>query len=513
MQTRYPLVIVVVCGLLAGPAWTPVVEAAAAMKSELSVAQTFDPSRDLSPYSNLAVAGVDIRRHFIETLWEMDRQGNVQGLIVERWDFLSPTEWVLHLRKGLKFHDPKYGELTADDVKFQIDATTQRGESLKFILPKVIQDGRVEVVDRYTVRWKLAPPGTGSLPNWGTLIPVSAKAYIEGEGKEAFALHPIGTGPYRFVEMVPNQRIVGEVFKDYWRQLPGFERIVWRIIPDPFTVKSEFLAGGIDVWQFVPPEIIPEIEKHPNLHIATTPSSRMLFMVIDASHPPLDNKLIRQALNYAVDKTGIVETLYRGKAMALRAPMQEVLPELNKTLPGYPYDPEKARQLLEQAGYHGQKIEVGAPIGRYTLDKELGEAVAGMLEQVGVNVAYKPQEWGTYAPPLFRGEKVGVNLIGMGNAPMLPEFVFTLWLLPGGQGEVYAKGRPEHWEREVGEVAMLPRSDPRRQEILNDVQAEALDFAPWILLVNLVDVYGMSDKVEWAPFPTESRYFYDAKRR
>jgi ABC-type transport system substrate-binding protein len=193
--------------------------------------------------------------------------------------------------------------------------------------------------------------------------------------------------------------------------------------------------------------------------------------------------------------------------------MQEVLPELNRALAGYPYDPDKARQLLKQGGYRGQKIAVGAPIGRYTLDKELGEAVAGMLEQVGVDVAYKPQEWGTYAPPLFRGEKAGVNLIGMGNNPMLPEFVFTLWLLPGGQGEVYTRGRPEHWEREVGAVAILPRDDPRRKGILDTLQAEALDFAPWILLVNLVDVYGLSDRVEWAPFPTETRYFYDAKPR
>src|SRR5262249_19546438 len=228
---------------------------------------------------------------------------------------------------------------------------------------------------------------------------------------------------------------------------------------------------------------------------------------INASEPPLDNKLIRQALNYAVDKKAIVEQLYRGKAIALRAGMQETIPELNKSLHGYPYDPEKAKELLKQGGYKGEVIKVNAPTQRITLGKELGEAVAGMLEKVGVSVELKTAEWGTYAPPLLSGKASGVSLSGMGNIVLLPEWGFTLWLLPGGQGEVYTKGRPANWEKDVAQLSLLPRGNPQRQATLDRLQAEALEWAPWIFLINLRDVYALSDRVDWEPYATEYRNF------
>lgn len=490
----------------------PKAASAAKPGDTLVVAQLFNPI-DMSPWNYTALATVDIWEHFMEPLTRIDRQGQVQGVVVESWEMVSPAEWILHIRKGMKFHDPKYGELTAEDVKYSIDRSGHKDEVVSRLLPEAIKQGSTEVIDQYTLRWKLAAPGLGSLPNWMAILHATSKAYVEGEGKEVFKQRPMGAGPYKFVEWVTNQRVVGQVFEEYWGPRPGFDRIEWRILPDPLTAKNSLLAGEVDVFQFVPPEVIPEVEKNPGTRIETTPSARMLFMVINASEPPLDNKLVRQGLNYAVDKKAIAEQLYRGYAIPLRTTMQETIPELNKELQGYSYNPDKARELLKQGGYNGEKIKLGAPIGRYTLDKELGEAVAGMLEEVGVNVEYKPAEWGTYAPPLFKGEASGINLIGMGNVVLLPQWVFTLWLLPGGQGEVYTKGRPENWKQDIDEVSILAREDPRRQQLLNKLQAEALDFAPWIFLVNLKDVYGLSNKIEWQPYPTETRIFIDAKPR
>ncbi len=153
------------------------------------------------------------------------------------------------------------------------------------------------------------------------------------------------------------------------------------------------------------------------------------------------------------------------------------------------------------------------PINRYASDKELGEAVAGMLQKVGVTIEFKAVEWGTYAAPLFAGKGTGVNLMGMGNVVLLPEWVFNLWMLPGGQGEVYTKGRPANWVGDVDQVNTLPKGDAKRRQLLDRLQAEALDFAPWIVLINLKDVYALSSKIGWEPFPTEIRNFKDAKVR
>ena len=493
--------------VLAGP---PV--RAQAPGSQITVAQLYNPE-DMSPWNFTALATVDIWAHFMEPLTVFDRQGNLHGVVAESWQMVSPTEWVVKIRRGLRFHDPKYGELTADDVKFTLDRAVQQGEVLRRLLPKTVQEGSVEVTDKYTVRWKLGAPGTGSLPNYMSLVHVTSKAYVEGEGKETFKRRPMGTGPYRFVEWQTNQRVVGEAFPGYWGAKPGFGRVVWRILPDALTAKNALLAGEIDLYQFVPPEVVPEVQRNPKTRVVETLSARMLFMVINASEPPLDNKLVRQALNHAIDRKALVEQLYRGRAVALRAPMQETIPELNRNLAGYAYDPQKARDLLKQAGYQGQPIKVNTPTGRYTLDKELGEAVAGMLEKVGVTVEFKASEWGGYAQPLFQGKASGISLIGMGNTVFLPEWVFTLWLLPGGQGEAYTKGRPENSEGDVGRLSLMARGNRERQALVERLQAEALDFAPWILLVNLKDIYALSDRVVWEPYPNEVRNLKDARPR
>jgi peptide/nickel transport system substrate-binding protein len=480
--------------------------------SQVTVAQLYNPE-DMSPWNYTAVATVDIWAHFMEPLTVFDRNGNLHGVVAESWQMVSPTEWLVKIRKGMRFHDPKYGELSADDVKFTLDRAVAQGEVIRRLLPKPIQEGSVEVVDRHTIRWKLGAPGTGSLPNYMSLVHVTSRAYVEGEGKDSFKRRPMGTGPFRFAEWVTNQRVVGEAFPGYWGPKPGFGRVVWRILPDALTAKNALLAGEVDLYQFVPPEAIPEVQRNPRTRVVETLSARMLFMVINAAEPPLDSKLVRQALNHAIDMKALVEQLYRGRAVALRAPMQESLPELNRRLGGYPYDPQKAKDLLKQAGYQGQPIKVNAPIGRYTLDKELGEAVAGMLEKVGVTVEFRASEWGGYAQPLFQGKASGLSLIGMGNTVFLPEWVYTLWLLPGGQGEAYTKGRPANWADDVARLSLLPRGHKDRQPLLDKLQAEALDFAPWILLVNLKDVYALSDRIAWEPYPNEMRNLKDAKPR
>jgi peptide/nickel transport system substrate-binding protein len=500
-------VVIAFAVVLAGPP-----AGAQAPGPQITVAQLYNPE-DMSPWNFTALATVDIWAHFMEPLTVFDRQGNLHGVVAESWQMVSPTEWVVKIRRGLRFHDPKYGELTADDVKFTLDRAVQPAEVIRRLLPKTVQEGSVEVVDKYTIRWKLGAPGTGSLPNYMSLLHMTSKAYVEGEGKETFKRRPMGTGPYRFVEWQTNQRVVGEVFPSYWGTKPGFAHVVWRILPDALTAKNALLAGEIDLYQFVPPEAIPEVQRNPKTRVVETLSARMLFMVINASEPPLDNKLVRQALNHAIDRKALVEQLYRGRAVALRAPMQETIPELNRNLGGYAYDPQKARDLLKQAGYQGQPIKVNTPTGRYTLDKELGEAVAGMLEKVGVTVEFKASEWGGYAQPLFQGKASGISLIGMGNTVFLPEWVFTLWLLPGGQGEAYTKGRPENWEGDVGRLSLMTRGNRERQALVDKLQAEALDFTPWILLVNLKDVYALSDRVVWEPYPNEVRNLKDARPR
>lgn len=487
-------------------------DAAAAGSQQLLVAQLTNPL-DLDPWGSLIVNETDIMAHFVEPLTMLDRTGTVVPVVATGWKAESPTEWIVNIRRGMKFHDSRYGELTAEDVKYTIDRSFLPTSRARLLFAAPIQKGSTEVVDRFTLRWRLAPPGLGTLPNWMSNLHITSKAYLEGAGREIYKQRPMGTGPYRFTEWQTNQRIVGDVFPGYWGPKPAFNRIVWNIITDPLTQKSALLTRQLDVFQYVLPEWVPEIDQSKVARILKVTSARMLYMVINASEPPLDNKFVRQALNYAIDKQSIIKNLYRGYATEMRAPMQDVIPEINRSLAGYPYNLQKAKDLLKQGGYTGQRIPVGAPIGRYTLDKEVGEAVANMLQNAGVNVEYTPKEWGSYGPGVLTGKAHGINLIGNGNVLMLPEFVFSLWLLPGGQGEAYTPGRPANWQADVARVSVLPTGNAERRTLLNKLQAEALDFAPWIFLINLVDVYALSNKIEWQPYSIEYRDFRDAQSR
>jgi len=136
---------------------------------------------------------------------QYDRQAKLQPLLAESVEMNSATDWVLKVRKSVKFHDPDLGEMTAEDVKASIEANLRNGTGHALRVPAVMREGTVEVIDTYTLRWKLKEPGLVTLPQWLTDMYVNSKKYLEREGYEAAGRRPVGTGPYKFVEWSPNQ--------------------------------------------------------------------------------------------------------------------------------------------------------------------------------------------------------------------------------------------------------------------------------------------------------------------
>jgi peptide/nickel transport system substrate-binding protein len=466
-----------------------------------------------------ATSEQDILAHVQESLLQYDREARLQPLLAESLEMQSLTEWTLKIRKGVKFHEAELGELTAEDVKASIEANLRKGTSHSVRMPAVLREGTVEVLDPYTIRWRLQEPGLVTLGPWLVDMYITSKKYLERVGLEAAARHPVGTGPYRFVEWSPNRQIVMEVFKDYWRPPPAFERLVWRIISDASTRKNELLTGGIDVLPFVTPEIVPEIQAHPKLHLETVLSTRLMFIPLPVDNVLLADKRVRLALNLAVNKREIIEQLFRGiGAVELTAPISLTLTERNPKLSGYPYDPARAQQLLKEAGAMGKTITLEAPYNRYTLDRELGEAIAGYWEAVGLKVDYKPQDWASYGPRVLRGAPAWPTnpfLMGFGDGRYLADYMYDLWLIkkPGGsRGTVYTKG-PDHWDTWSREISLMGLQEPRRQDLLYKLQEEIMDHAPWVLVLNFQDIYALSNRVDWKPFSNERRDMYDAKPR
>ncbi|MGE3539211.1 MAG: ABC transporter substrate-binding protein [Candidatus Tectimicrobiota bacterium] len=490
----------------------------ASRPSQLVIAQLGNPAA-LDGWNWTATSEQDILAHIQESLMRYDREAKLQPLLAESLEMRSPTEWVLQIRKGVKFHDPELGELTAEDVKASIETNLRKGTSHNVRMPAVVREGTVTVLDTYTVFWQLKEPGLVTFGPWLADMYITSKKYLERVGLDAAARRPVGTGPYKFVEWLPNQHVTMEVFQDYWRPLPAFERLVWRIIPDASTRKNELLTGGIDVLPFVTPESVPEIQNQNNLYLESVISTRLMFIPLPVENPLLADKRVRQALNLAVDKREIVEQLFRGiGAVELTAPLPLTLNERHPQLKGYPYDPVKAKQLLKEAGALGKSLTLEAPYNRYTLDRELGEAIASYWEAVGLKVEYKTQDWASYSPRALRGAPAWPTqpfLMGFGDGRYLADYMYDLWLVkkPGGsRGAVYTKG-PDQWDVWVRDISLLSLQDPRRQALLYKLQEEIMDYAPWVLLLNFKDIYALNKRVDWKPFSNERRDMYDAKPR
>lgn len=484
---------------------------------ELRIAQPANPL-NITCWDWTAVNELDILQHMAEPLWRPDRSGNFQGVVLESWETKSPMDWTLHIRKGMKFSDPKYGTLMADDVIASLQACfVPTGRAL----PKqsgVIAKMKLDKIDDYTVHVTLPEPGDAGLPNDWLYTAISPKKYLDEVGKD-FNLKPMGAGPFKFVEWVPNVRIVVDRNPDYWGGDVGIDRITWRIITDPFTRKSEFLTGGVDILPFMDASWLPDVKANPNLHVEPVLSARYIMVILPVKQVPYNDKRVRQALNYAINKQEIVTQLFQNVGAVLpTGVVNPVIPEGRPDNYVYPYNPTKAKQLLDEARAAGVKIpklSLYATNDRYTLDKELGEAVAGYWRAVGLDVDYVPQSNTVLLPKSQAFQMTDAHQVGFGNTKLRADYPMTLWLQtrdnPKSRGAEYAVG-PKDWDTLIDQLASLPAS-PDEIKLARQLDDLWIDYAPWAFVTNYVDLYGVSNKIDWKPYFYEARYFDDAKAK
>ena len=485
----------------------------------LRVAQIANPV-SLDCGNTAAVDAADLIKHFGEGLWQVDRPGNFHNWLVDDWEMKSVNEWVLNVRERVKFHDSRYGEMDAEDVVASIDSCWREGARTKTRLPGPLADRETTILDSHTIQMDLPGPGFAGVPNYLFYYAnIHPKEFIEEAGEDP-GNNPIGTGPYVFEEWTPNVRIVGDRFEDYWGPEQAVDRIEWRIIPDAFTRKSEFLTGGLDILAFVIPEWVPEIAANADARIESTLSSRFVYVVLPVRNPPYDDLRVRKALNYAINKQEIVDTLFRGiGAVPMTGITHPFLVEADPDRVGYPYDPEMARQLLDEARADGVEIDsvnLYATNDRYTLDKATGEAVAGYWREVGLDVEYFPQSRTVLFPLGLNNNMTEPWQVGNGNTLVRADGPYTLWIQkrqdPQSRGDFYAFG-PDEWDGLIDELGRTTTGSPESISQSRALDVLVTDYAPWAFLVNYVDIYGISNEIDWKPFPTEMRLFHDLRLR
>ena len=455
-----------------------------------------------------------------------DGSTDLEPALAERWEVSEDgLTYTFYLRPGVVFHDGTPVNAEAVEFSFlrQLDPDHPYHDTGQFPYAEftlgTIAD--IEVHDELTLRITLSDTFAPFLSN----LAMHAAAVVSPSAVMAFGSdfseNPVGSGPYRFVRWVRDQEVVLSAFDDYWYGTPSIQEIVFRPIPESSSRVAELVTGGVDVITNLSPEAVPLVSGSGQAVAATVPSIRNIFIVLNVTgEGPLDDPRVRLALNHAVDKEQIIRTILGGDGVANGCP-------LNPYMYGYvedlcapiPYDPERARELLAEAGYaDGFTFTMGSPDGRYLNDRQVAEAVVGQLAAVGVRAELRVQEWSSYVGQVLeRSIPTDAWLIGWGNSQFdADNTMFSL--LYGGTIEGGAPRSVFTYLYDATLDALLAEAratvdQERRAELYADGLALVRDAAPWIFLYQQVDIYGVGTRVDWEPRPDELIWAFDAALR
>ncbi len=448
-----------------------------------------------------------VTRHFYESLMVESADGDkLIPMLAESWE-LQPDQvtWVFKLRKGVKFSDGS--PFTAEDVKFSIDRVRKY---LPKYLVATVKD--VEVVDPHTVKFITKAPD-GVMPDNLAKVCMMSKAYTTKVGDEAVNLKPMGTGPYVLVEWVKEDHITLAPNKHYWGKAPAVSNVRFRPITNAATRTAALLTGEIDIAEDIPVRDVPRVEKTKGIDVVKKAGRRLMYMHIDGTREPtpaieggknpMKDLRVRQAISMGIDRNTIVKVTMNGNGYPTG---QLILEGKRGYLPGLPvpaYNPEKARQLMKQAGYEkGFTVRMDAPNGRYPNDAQVAQAIASQLAKIGVKIDLMLHPKSTFFDYIRPGDKSSLVMTGWAEEVDTGALGNVLFY---SRGKNPAKGPSNRcFYSNAAYDKLLDEADStadiaKRAKLLEESSRVILNDVGCIPLFFNQDIYGKKSKVTFKP--------------
>jgi peptide/nickel transport system substrate-binding protein len=370
-----------------------------AQQRSLTIAITGD-AESMDPILAAISTTTSIQRHALESLVTYDPDGKIVPQLAVSWKAVSPTVWEFKLRPTVKFHNGEAFDALA--VKYTIERVAKHPRSLSKAYVSLISD--VRIVAPLTVQIVTSKPAPDQVENLAS-IPILPPKYAQEVGDEGVGRRAVGTGPFKLVEWVRDDRVVMERNEQYWGVKPDAARVTIRPIPEGATRVAALLSGEVDVVESIPIPDIPRVARTKGLKVLRKQGPRLIFLALDTfrdrggKHPegspgipvgqpnPFKDRRVREALSVATNTREIVGQVMDGHAF----PADQILapfmfgyhPRVRQPL----YDPSRAKRLLAEAGYaNGFDVVLDVTTDRYVNDKEVGLALVGMLQRVGIRV-------------------------------------------------------------------------------------------------------------------------------
>ena len=480
-------------------------------------------AESMDPYRVYQNAGFSVMYAIFDTLVTIAPNGSLGPGLADSWSSPDSETLELKLHPGVSFHDGEPFDAAA--VRFSLDRIADIDPATN--KPYPVGDSRrlnsafasnfgslvsVEVVDPLTVKLHLSAPDSGLLGNLGTLQMVPPQ-YFAQVGNAGFALKPIGTGPFKFVEWVKDDHITLAANPDYWnspRGKPLVAKVVFRPIPDAATRISELATGGIQIMEDLPPDQAAQVKAAGDDAVYLSDAhSLAIWLTTDkggnlAKAPgdqataitALANPAVRRALNLAIDRKTLVSTILDGYGEPMNSLWVSGDKGFDPSLPALAFDPAQARAILAQQGYpNGFAVNLDI----CTCDNSaIYEAVVGMLANVGVQVTLKPAELSQFNDAWSKGDTNPMRGARLGF-PVDPNTELYLWVYSGGYLSRY---KDPQVDALINQQAGLPSDDygPARVSILQQIAVLAQGDPPAIFLVGQGSLYGTAGKgLSWQP--------------
>ena len=436
----------------------------------------------------------------------------LEGNLAESWRAVNETTWQFKLKRGVKFHNGEPFDAAA--VKFSVE---------RMLNPKQAAPGRtsiatidhVDIVDAYTVNViTRAPfpllPVRMSPGHCGTVGIVPPK-YLAQVGDAGFAVKPVGTGPYKFVEWVKDERLVLEANKDYHRGAPAIEKLVFRPVPELTTRVAALMSGQADLVSDIPPDQTGKIQNSGTAHIEISTLGGFVIMVKMTNYlmpGPWQDARVRKAINYAIDMDTIIKTVLEGYGVVLGVPLEKEAFGFNPNIKWYGYDPERAKALLREAGFaNGFEMTLHAPNRRYMNDIEVMQAMAQMLGKVGIKAKVEVWEQSIYTTKWRKRELLPAYMTAWGGAGVFDGDLLT--------SSLHSKSALAIFKNEALDKMLedaQATSDPeRRKAIYFKAQELIYEEAPIIKAYQQAHIFGVSNRLDWKPWVDNMLFLYDAK--
>ncbi len=422
----------------------------------------------------------------------------LEPLLATSFTRLNELTVQFKLRQGVRFHNGE--ELDAQAVKFTVErALNPETKAPLFTTYQPI--ARADIVDKFTVNVVTKKPDPMLLRRMSSFhMNIIPPKYFSTTPVDELARKPVGTGPYKFVSWVKDGDLVMEVNPDYWGPKASINRVIVRTIPEAGTRVAALLAGDADIITAVWPDEIDRINRSGRARAITLPGNRVAFYMISVRKEPMNNKLVRQAINYASNMDGIIKAILGGHGFRRAVISNPWHVGFDPTVQPYPYDPAKAKALLAQAGYPGGvSIDMHAIQGRYPKDKEIAEALAGELGKAGIKVSLKFHEWGTWIELADASKLEGLIFASWGNPWMDADGTYYPLFRSGGRYTSKWSGYKNDTLDALLEEGRTTLDEGKRREIYGRVQRLMQDDSPALFMHSLEDVYGVNQRIEWRP--------------